>query len=162
MSVLVLNWKSCWPWDFPCQYVAWGTANLYLFWICKVKRVTSGRSVIYRRTSTTNVQSIVHTAQSYSFQVPQHADTVELKPADWNMKANTQVFSPSSPLRSLLPRNSEIMFFDIWWDASDDVSWISIDLVFLQHSECMTFHMGSMHVFPLYYLFFFFNATASV
>lgn len=39
--------------------------------------------MIYRHTaSITNVHNILHTVQSYSFQVPQHADTVELKRAD--------------------------------------------------------------------------------
>lgn len=68
--------------------------------------------MIYRHTSRTNVHNIRHTVQSYSFQVPQHADTVELKHR-LKKEECTQVFSSSSLLSSLIPENREIMF-DIW------------------------------------------------
>lgn len=64
--------------------------------------------MIYRHTaSITNVHNILHTVQSYSFQVPQHADTVELKRADLGGGGE---FRASSPLSSLIPENVEIMF----------------------------------------------------
>lgn len=65
--------------------------------------------MIYRHTaSITNVHNILHTVQSYSFQVPQHADTVELKRADLGGEGGE--FRASSPLSSLIPENVEIMF----------------------------------------------------
>lgn len=65
--------------------------------------------MIYRHTaSITNVHNILHTVQSYSFQVPQHADTVELKRADSGGGGGE--FRASSPLSSLIPENVEIMF----------------------------------------------------
>lgn len=66
--------------------------------------------MIYRHTaSITNVHNILHTVQSYSFQVPQHADTVELKRAD-SAGGGGGEFRASSPLSSLIPENVEIMF----------------------------------------------------
>lgn len=55
------------------------------------------------RTSVTNVYNKLHTVQSYSFQVPRHADAVELKPTARARRECTYVFSSSSPLSLLIP-----------------------------------------------------------
>lgn len=57
--------------DFQCPYVAWKAVNMTRF-------RTASPSLIYRHASRTDVHIILHIVQSYYFQVPQHADTVEL------------------------------------------------------------------------------------
>lgn len=57
--------------DFQCPCVAWKAVNMTLF-------RTASLSLTYRHASRTDVHIILHIVQSYYFQVPQNADTVEL------------------------------------------------------------------------------------
>lgn len=67
--------------------------------------VSPGRSVIYRHMcGQMYIVDLTH-VQSYSFQVPQHADTVELKHADWE----TSQGEHAGPLYFQKERNSLLL-----------------------------------------------------
>lgn len=57
--------------DFQCPCLAWKAVSMTLF-------RTASLSLTYRHASRTDVHIILHIVQSYYFQVPQNADTVEL------------------------------------------------------------------------------------
>lgn len=92
--------------------------------------------------------------QSYSFQVPQHADTVELKRADWTeqTRENTQVLFTS--------RKNRISSFIVWNDPVQqcraELFWClgMCDFLNVVHA-CFSF-------FYKLFFFFFFYVTANI